>query len=138
MKPVFKSKIGLELVIPLSIIWGTVLFLSIYEQIWPLSVLMLLLMGYFGYLFVSTVYWIEAGVLKVKCGFYKKDLPISNIYKIIENRDPINSPAMSMDRLSLKYGQWETLNVSPKDKIGFVAAILEVNPGIDVIWKKKK
>jgi hypothetical protein len=40
-----------------------------------------------------------------------------------ETRNPLSSPALSLDRLKITYGNGKRIMISPADKIGFLKAI---------------
>jgi hypothetical protein len=60
---------------------------------------------------------------------------IADIKSIERTRNPISSPAASMDRIELKYGKWNTVIISPKDKKELLNAFLAINPKITVDLK---
>lgn len=85
-------------------------------------------------LFLNTTYKIsDDHQLVIRCGiatFGKID--ISSIKSVEKTNSIISSPAPSFDRIELKYDKWESVIISPKDKRGFIDALLKINPGIDV------
>jgi hypothetical protein len=49
---------------------------------------------------------------------------LEEIYTVVEStRNPASSPALSLDRLLIRYGGGSEIMVSPADKAGFMAAI---------------
>lgn len=87
----------------------------------------------FLYLNLSTKYTItEAGILEVKCGFfYNKRFDIHKIKSISKNGNLISSPAPSLDRIELTYGNFEVIVISPEDKNEFARELTIVNPKIE-------
>lgn len=88
--------------------------------------------GFFLYLNFATMYVISSdGVLKVKCGFfYNKRFDIGKIKSISKTNNLLSSPAPSLDRIGLRYGQFDSIIISPKDKIGFAKELTMMNPKI--------
>lgn len=99
-------------------IWGTLIFLSL------LFILVL-------HLFFKTRYIIEDDQLKIKAGLFSyKPIEIASIKEISNSRSLIASPAPSFDRIEIKYGSYDEVYLSPKNKTAFVAALIEINPSI--------
>ena len=71
----------------------------------------------------STFYVIEHGVLRIVSGPFRWKIAISDIVEITPTRNPLSSPALSLDRLKVRYGERRYVLVSPADKDGFVRAI---------------
>lgn len=78
MKKNYKSKIVLEIVIPLVLIFGTVLILTISEKTsWIGIAILLPVILFFAHMFMTTNYTIESHKLLIRCGFlYNKTLDI--------------------------------------------------------------
>ncbi|HSG59673.1 MAG TPA: PH domain-containing protein [Woeseiaceae bacterium] len=78
-------------------------------------------------LFVSvllgTVYTVDRGNLLIRCGPFRWTVPIDSITAVEETRNPLSSPALSLDRLRIRYGKQRQVMVSPADKAGFMKAI---------------
>lgn len=140
MKKIFKSKIGLELVIPLVIVFGTVLAVTIsQEPSWIGIVILLPVILFVIYMFMTTEYKIENDELTIKCGFlYNKIIDIKTIKKIKETNNPLSSPATSLDRLEINYGKFDSIIISPKLKSEFINDIKRVNPNVEIKYKKKQ
>ena len=83
-------------------------------------------------IFFGTHYTInENNELTVKCGMiYHSKVDISTIKSISKTWNPISSPAPSLDRIEIKYGKWDSVIVSPKDKQAFIQALQKINPNI--------
>jgi Bacterial PH domain len=138
MKRVYRSKIGLELSLPIGIIWGGILGLMIYQQVWWLAALMLLLLFWIFHLFFTTRYTIEGDELFIQSGFlYKKKISILEVNKIIESNNPLSSPAASLDRLEIRKTAWDYVLISPKEKEEFIDMMLGINPNIEVKRRKR-
>lgn len=75
------------------------------------------------WLFRSTYYLVTADVLMVKAGPFRWVVSLAEIESVTDSRNPLSSPALSLDRLEIRYSGDRRLLVSPKDKPGFRAAI---------------
>jgi len=141
----YKAKIDLLLFIPLAaIMLGSILhlaFIAINELDttasvvgWVFALLMLLLSACFIHMFLATYYAIDGDKLIVRSGvLYNNEITIPSIRKIKKTRTFISAPATSLDRLEILYNRFDSVIVSPKDKQGFIAALIKLNPEIEVI-----
>jgi len=94
-------------------------------------VFLIILYGLILYLFFQTIYIIENGQLKIKFGFFSfKPIDISEIKEISKSNSILSSPAASFDRIEIKYGKFDSMLISPKDKISFSNDLTELNPEI--------
>ncbi|MEM1143055.1 MAG: PH domain-containing protein [Pseudomonadota bacterium] len=75
------------------------------------------------WLFAGTKYVVTQDVLRIKSGPFSWTIELSTICSVVETRNPISSPALSLDRLEIKYADGRSVLVSPADKSGFRAAI---------------
>jgi hypothetical protein len=64
-------------------------------------------------------------------------IDIGVIRKIKETNNPLSSPALSLDRLWIDYGKGAAVMISPKDKEGFIRHILQINPSVEVKYRKQ-
>ena len=132
---IFKSKIGLEFVAPVSLAILGVTFSIASESLLAGLTFLLIFGGFMLYLGLKTYYFVDNGKLIIKCGFFTSKVDINSIRKISETRDLISSPALSVDRLEIMYNKFDTILVSPKDKIGFINTIKDANPNIELKLK---
>jgi len=72
---------------------------------------------------VGTVYSVERGTLIVRSGPMRWKIPIDEITSVEATRSPLSSPALSLDRLRIRYGKRRRIMISPADKAGFLRAI---------------
>jgi hypothetical protein len=136
---VYKSKLGLELIIPMSLLFGIGLYMSFMDKKWTALFIILVSISFICYLFTSIKYTIEKENLTVKCGFLiNQNIDIKTIYKISETYNPLSSPAGSIDRLEIKFNKFESVLISPKDKKAFINDLILVNPNIEVQSKRDK
>ncbi|GAB3290503.1 hypothetical protein GCM10027348_07760 [Hymenobacter tenuis] len=130
MNQVFKSKISWWMFGPVLGTIGFFLLLSLVQQRWTASLVVLLTACFIIYLLVTTAYTITADELLITSGPLRKRLPVHHITSIYPTHNPLSSPALSLDRLEIRYGNSDSVLVSPADKAGFLAALLQLNPVI--------
>ena len=134
----YKSKIGLELVILLTIVFAWSIYDCISHKKWIAVIVLSIITVFISYLFLKIQYTIEQENLKISCGFLgSQTIDIKTIRKISETYNPISSPAASIDRLEIIYNKFDSVLVSPKDKKGFIENLKEVNPNIEVNYRKR-
>ena len=103
----------------------------------PISIFLIIPM------WLNTYYLFEENELIVKSGFIKHaKIDCSSITSIAETRNPISSPAPSLDRLEICYkaksGSFsDTIIISPKDKQGFIEQIKARNENVQTAYGKK-
>jgi hypothetical protein len=84
------------------------------------------------HLFFKTEYTIDEKKLKIKCGLFSyKPIEIDKIKDISKTKSIISSPAPSFDRIAIKYGKFDEIIISPKDRLDFVAVLTKINPNIN-------
>lgn len=86
----------------------------------------------FGWVIFGTSYDMTATELVVRSGPIRATISISSIRKLRQSSTILAGPALSMQRLELDYGKYDTAIVSPRDVEGFVAALVARNPAIEV------
>ena len=129
---VYKSKIdwllGLPLVYP---IFRSIQ--SIFEGEWYGCLGLLLTLLLIVFISKSTRYIITENLLIVKCMFIVNDrIEISKIRKIEKTNSILSSPALSLDRIAIKFNKFDEVYISPKEKQAFVDELLNVNPDIEI------
>ncbi len=71
MYKTFRSKIGFGLLIPIIVVIGGVLILSIFNGLYWIGVLILLpIIVFVLHMFLNTWYKVGDGKLQIKCGFF--------------------------------------------------------------------
>lgn len=88
-----------------------------------LLVLFLIAVGFPIVLLVTTRYSIESGILTVRAGPFTWKINLSEIRSVEPIRSPASSPALSLKRLKIEYGDRKTILVSPRDQDAFLEAI---------------
>ncbi len=86
-------------------------------------------------MFASVKYKIYDGKLGIRNFFYKWEwFPIDKISEIKKTSGILSAPALSTKRISIKFSDKKILKssmpleISPKDRDGFIARLKEVNP----------
>ena len=127
MENVFRSKIDLWLVIvtvavPIVILEFILDGLDTPGKFAELLALVIVVavLGIIAWLYFSTRYTISGDFLLVKAGPFSWVIPIEDIVSVESTSNPMSSPALSLDRLLIRYGQSAELMISPKDKSGFM------------------
>lgn len=134
----FESKIDLWFILFLALIFGGILVRSVYDQNLISFSIILLVVIFIAYMFSTTFYIIENKKLWIKCGiFFNLSIEIEGIKKVSESYNIISSPALSFDRLEILYNKFDTVLISPKDKIRFIEAIKKNNPEVEIKIKEK-
>ncbi|RFU68679.1 PH domain-containing protein [Bacillus sp. V59.32b] len=89
-----------------------------------------LVAGLVAWLWFTTYYEINGESLIVRSGPIKKVIHIKTIHSIRRTMNPISSPALSLDRIEIRYNMDDTVIISPKDKEQFTSALKEINHDI--------
>ena len=87
----------------------------------------------FACLSVPLYYEIASTNLVVRCGILRWTIPLASIQRVFPTRNPINGPALSLDRLQVDYvkdGVTRFILISPKDKLGFLSDLAQ--RGVDL------
>ena len=70
-------------------------------------------------------------MLFIKCGFFTyKPIAIKDIRELSKSNSFMSSPAPSFDRIEIKYGTFDEILISPKDKFGFAEYLTKINLNI--------
>jgi len=109
--------IGSVLAFPLG------LTLIIGEGFGLMFVLCGLILAYTAWSYFVTRYQVEPESIYIYGGFFKLHIPIDMITSVKTTRYSIASPAWSLDRLEITYGNNKSVLISPKDKAGFLSEI---------------
>ncbi len=71
----------------------------------------------------STRYIVTDDLLAVRSGPFFWNIPREDIHSLAPSRSPLSSPALSLERIEISYGDDKVLLVSPDDRRGFAAAL---------------
>lgn len=135
----FKSKLGLEFIIPIFGIMLFTLIILIIDEVWVgtgiISIVILLIL----HLIFTTEYTIKGENLNVKSSFLvNENININSIRKLTETNNLVSSPAISIDRIEIVYNKFDTILVSPKAKTEFIQCLIDINKNIEVKLRAKK
>lgn len=75
------------------------------------------------WLSLRTYYVVDAKMLRVVSGPFRWKIALDEIKSVSPTRSLWSSPALSLDRLRIVYGNGRRVMVSPADKQGFLRAI---------------
>lgn len=132
----YSSKVSFGLLIVVFIVFFCPLILNLTKSEITLNLVLLglfliIIFGLLTHMFFKTEYTIEENKLKIKCGFFTyKPIEINDIKEITKSNTIISSPAASFDRIEIKYGKFEEMIISPKDKFEFAKYLTNLNPKI--------
>ncbi|PLS14681.1 hypothetical protein CVD28_26900 [Bacillus sp. M6-12] len=131
----FYSKKGIILSI---ILWGTAAAILITgimdihdEGLGPIVTAVLLAL-FIGWMWLTTYYEIIGNILLVSAGPIRKRIDIYTIRSISKTRNPVSSPALSLDRIEVVFNMYDAVIISPKDQEAFAAELKKINPDIRV------
>lgn len=121
----YKSKIGIEMYIILISMCLFNVYIHISEGFdFFLTAIIFSPIVFIIYVINQTSYQIKNDILYIKSSFFfQESLLINNIIKIEEVTNLINYPAMSIKRLELFYGKYDSILISPKYKEQFLIDI---------------
>ncbi len=132
----YSSKVSYGLLFIVFIVFFSPLILNliksgITQNMVFLGLFLTIIFGLITHMFLKTVYTIDGNKLKIKCGFFTyKPIEINDIKEITKSNNIISSPAASFDRIEIKYGKFEEVIISPKDKFEFAKYLTNLNPKI--------
>lgn len=132
---VFRSKIGLEFLLPILLLLGWATGMVIKERLWFGIGLMSLTIIFVSSVYIKTYYSVSSDKkLQIICSVFAYPIiEVSKIKRIQKSFNPSGSPALSLDRLEIAYNEYDTILISPKDKAGFISYLQSINPGIEVV-----
>ena len=71
----------------------------------------------------GTRYELTPGRLRIRCGPFRWTVPLNEIRAVTPTRNPLSSPALSLDRLRIDYGRGSSVMISPRDQARFLAEL---------------
>jgi hypothetical protein len=71
----------------------------------------------------TTAYVIGDEHLDVRSGPFRWRIPLREITSIQRTRNPLSSPALSLDRLAISYGRGGSCMISPADQAAFLEVL---------------
>jgi hypothetical protein len=79
--------------------------------------------GLMVWLIVGTYYTVDRDMIRIASGPFRWKVPIGKITSVTATRSLLSSPALSLDRICIRYGKRRRIMISPADKAGFLKAI---------------
>lgn len=111
---------------------------GIVIQEWLMTTIGVLSSAYFCLIFFTMRYVIDDEYFSIRTKFFpNQKVALQNIRKIEESNSILAAPAFSFDRLEILYNKFDSILVSPENKEQFIADLLNINPDIEVRYKKK-
>ena len=71
----------------------------------------------------GTRYELTPGRLRIRCGPFRWNVSLNEICAVTPTRNPLSSPALSLDRLRIDYGRGSSVMISPRDQARFLAEL---------------
>ena len=84
-------------------------------------------------MWLTTYYIIGEKDLIIRYGPFKKVVPLEKITSVRKTMNPLSSPALSLKRLEIMYGQYHSVLISPKDRDEFVEILSKRCPRAKMI-----
>jgi len=88
-----------------------------------LILVMIGIVGLMIWLILGTHYTVDRGVIRVASGPFRWKIPIDQITSVTATKNPFSSPALSLDRIRIRYGKRRRIMISPADRAAFLKAI---------------
>lgn len=82
------------------------------------------------WLVLDTNYTLTADELRIRSGPFRWCIALSEVREVSPSRSWMSSPALSLDRLHLRYGDGRSILVSPREKQRFIDALRESCPAV--------
>lgn len=83
------------------------------------------------WLFRTTRYELDGRELVVRSGPFRWRIDLAAVESVTPSRNPLSSPALSLDRLQIRYGKGRFLLVSPAERERFLAALVRAEPALE-------
>lgn len=120
--------------------WGLPLLFPIFRSIqaiiegdWLGYLVLLCVVLLVVFLSKTTRYIINEDQLIVKSFWIVNEkIDISKIRKVEKSNSVLSSPALSLDRIAVRYNKFDEIYLSPQNKQLFFEDLLSVNPDIEI------
>jgi hypothetical protein len=83
---------------------------------------------FIAWIWTATDYTLTSSDLLVRSGPFRWRVPLAEIQAVNPTRNPLSSPALSMDRLEVVYRRGSVLLISPQDKNRFLRSLVTQAP----------
>ncbi|WEG18951.1 PH domain-containing protein [Alkalihalophilus pseudofirmus] len=122
-----------------SLIWAVllifiwILYRSLFVDFSMVGVIgMVIIISLFCAKWFNTRYIITHRTLKIISGISHNSIDIEDINSISHTKNILIAPALSIERIEIKYKQYETVYISPKHTDNFMQELLKRKPSIKV------
>ena len=92
-------------------------------EVSALAVTAVIAIGLPVWLLRSTTYTVSNTELRIVSGPFRWSIAREDIVSVSPTNSMQSAPALSMDRLAIRYGNGQVVLVSPEDKEGFLSAL---------------
>jgi hypothetical protein len=72
------------------------------------------------WMWLTTYYFVDEKNLIIKFGPFKKIIPLDTIKSVRKTTNPLSSPALSLKRLEIVYGYYNSVLISPIHRDEFI------------------
>lgn len=97
-----------------------------------LSSALVAIVGVPAWILMSTNYTLHEEHLDVRSGPFRWNILLNDVHAVSPSSSASASPALSLDRLRIDYGNNRSVLVSPADQEAFSSAIANVAPHVDM------
>lgn len=139
MEPaVYKSKISITLFVFVTTCLIVLPLLPLFtstptaDEIAFIAVYLIIVVALEAFLYTGTSYTVDGEKLTVKSFLVKEEINIGDITSIAHTRTWLSAPALSLNRIELRYRRSRSIVISPRSEEQFIARLKQVNPAIDV------
>jgi hypothetical protein len=94
---------------------------------WVVSILIVAVL-FVAWIWTGTDYTLTSAELLVRSGPFRWRVPLAEIREVTPTHNPLSSPALSLDRLEIRYRKMGFLLISPEDKDGFLRSLVAQAP----------
>jgi Bacterial PH domain len=94
-----------------------------------LAALCLAMAGFSLWVLYTTSYTFGEGELRIRSGPFRFRVLLDAVSEVVPTRNPLSSPACSLDRLRIRYGS-RRIMISPEEKRAFLEALAERRPDL--------
>ena len=132
---IYKSKIDVWLIILLVFSFVAPAIGAFLSSELEVFYVLIPVYGIIAYMFARLRYVINEEQLKIGTGILpgKTTIDIKTIKSVSKSNNPLSSPALSLKRLEIKYGNnFDYVLISPNNRQEFVNDLLAINPDIVV------
>lgn len=122
----------------MGVVIGTAIApLAIVGVVEPTARVTLLIVGaslllLFWYLYRTTHYTFAQDLLRVQCGPFTLAIPYGDVRRASPSGSLVSGYAMSLRRIELEYGTFDSVLISPADRAGFLGELRRRAPHADV------